>query len=145
MNDEVFHAVLDADILYRNTPSDIRCRHCGNRLKAYYCEARLYSIKCEHCKSITLVKASSPDEAARYVGVSAESNAAGQSDKTMMKYYLTGSFELKAEQAGSNTFVVHLSNGEAIEVVEQPTYGDRTFAWKVDTQLAGVAFKRKAE
>lgn len=35
MNDEVFHAVLDADILYRNTPSDIRCRNCGNRLKAY--------------------------------------------------------------------------------------------------------------
>lgn len=132
MNDEVFHAILDADVLYRNTPADIRCRHCGNRLKAYYCEARLYSIKCSHCKSITLVKASSPDKAASYVGVSAESNAAGRSSKSRMKYYLTDS--LKAEKTGTNAFIVHLSNGGTVEVVEQPTYEDRTFAWKVASQ-----------
>ena len=134
MNDEVFHAILDADILYRNTPSDIRCRQCGTRLKAYYCEARLYAVRCDRCKSLTLVKASAPDEAALYVGVSAESYAESQSDKAVMKHYLTSSSELKAEQTGQNTFVVHLSNEKTIEVVEQPTYGKSTFAWKVDTQ-----------
>lgn len=69
MHDKAFHAVLNADVLYRNTPSDIRCRQCGSRLKTYYCESRLYAVKCDFCKFVMLVKAGSPDEAARYVGI----------------------------------------------------------------------------
>ena len=52
----------------------------------------------------------------------------------MMMYYLTSSSHLNAEQTGQNTFIVHLSNGKVIEVVEQPTYRERAFAWKVDRQ-----------
>lgn len=65
---DIMQKAYKADAVYRPTPSDIRCRKCGTRLKTYYCEARLYAVKCGFCESIMLIKAGSPDEAALYFG-----------------------------------------------------------------------------
>lgn len=57
-----------APALYRPLTEDIRCRNCGTKLKAYYAEDRLYAVKCGYCETITLVEASNPQQAARFVG-----------------------------------------------------------------------------
>lgn len=44
------------------------CAQCGNLLATAYHEERLYSVRCSHCETITLVKARNPYEAARRVG-----------------------------------------------------------------------------
>lgn len=72
MSDRIFHQVFKRDANYFTLPIKIKCRNCGTRLKVYYAEERLYSVKCGYCETITLVKASCPAEAARYVGEYAE-------------------------------------------------------------------------
>ena len=73
--DNLLHQVYTCDAYFQPTPSPVVCRKCGTRLKAYYAEARLYAVKCGYCESITLVKASHPTEAARYVGEYASEEA----------------------------------------------------------------------
>lgn len=68
--DELFHKAFRANAYFRPTTIDIRCRSCGTRLKTYYCEDRLYAVKCCFCDTVTLVESRSPDEAAHYVGIS---------------------------------------------------------------------------
>lgn len=71
MFDDIFHEVFNSGAYY--VPAhDIRCRNCGTRLKVYYAENRLYSVKCGYCETLTLVKANNPTEAMRYVGEYAE-------------------------------------------------------------------------
>lgn len=71
MFDDKFHEVFNSGACY--VPAhDIRCRNCRTRLKVYYAENRLYSVKCGYCETLTLVKASNPTEAMRYVGEYAE-------------------------------------------------------------------------
>lgn len=53
-------------ILFRETP--IRCVKCGRRLGVYYCENRLYAVRCMTCKTVTLVYAARQLDAARKVG-----------------------------------------------------------------------------
>ena len=50
------------DYLARKT--GVQCGNCGHELLAYYCESRLYMIKCDYCEIKALVKAESPSEAA---------------------------------------------------------------------------------
>ena len=46
------------------------CRSCGGMLETYYCEERLYLVRCSACGSLALVKAGNPVEAAaRTLGV----------------------------------------------------------------------------
>lgn len=45
------------------------CPHCGTQLAVAYHEERLYSVECCNCKTITLVKARNPYEAAEKVGI----------------------------------------------------------------------------
>lgn len=52
--------------LFRET--SIRCVKCGRRLGVYYCENRLYAVRCMTCKSVTLVYAARQLDAARKVG-----------------------------------------------------------------------------
>ena len=68
MIEEKFHDAFYAPAYYRPLQEDIRCHICGTRLKTSYAESRLYAVKCGYCETITLVKANSPAEAARYVG-----------------------------------------------------------------------------
>lgn len=64
MFDEMFHKVFNADVLYRNAPiEDVYCGKCGNPLTSYYCESELHAVKCDCCKTITLVEAKSPAKA----------------------------------------------------------------------------------
>lgn len=70
--DELFHNAFMANANYKPIPENILCRKCGTRLKTYYCEGKLYAVKCGYCGMITLVKANNPSEAARYVGFDAE-------------------------------------------------------------------------
>lgn len=41
------------------------CRGCGGALVTYYCEERLYLVRCVDCGTLALVKARNPVEAAR--------------------------------------------------------------------------------
>lgn len=51
-------------ILFRGKIEDVVCKHCGKPLQAYYCEDRLYLVRCFHCGTMALVKAENPKEAA---------------------------------------------------------------------------------
>lgn len=46
----------------------IRCMRCGYKLEVYYCEERVYAVRCKECKSVTLVYAARKLDAARKVG-----------------------------------------------------------------------------
>ena len=60
---EVFESKGDGfDYLLRKT--GVKCGCCGHELTAYYCESRLYLIKCECCEKMAFVKANSPVHAA---------------------------------------------------------------------------------
>lgn len=66
--DSRLHGIYDAELFYHPTPTAVYCNNCGTRLKAYYAEGGLYVVKCGYCDTITIVKASNPTQAARYVG-----------------------------------------------------------------------------
>ena len=51
------------------------CRGCGGMLEAYYCEERLYLVRCIGCGSLSLVKAGSPVEAAAHTLGTMDGNA----------------------------------------------------------------------
>lgn len=67
--DELLHAAHLAPAMYTRTPEEICCKICKRRLKTYYAEERLYSVKCLGCGYVALVKAGSPSEAAKLFGV----------------------------------------------------------------------------
>lgn len=62
------HAAYQANVMYRELLIGVLCRKCGTRLKVYYCENRLYAVKCDGCESVTLVKATNPMDAMLTVG-----------------------------------------------------------------------------
>ncbi len=66
--DRLMHAVYRADVMYRESTIGVMCRRCGTRVKAYYCEDRLYAVRCDGCESVTLVRAQSPIDAMLVVG-----------------------------------------------------------------------------
>ena len=45
--------------------SDYVCRICGGPLETYYCEDRLYLVRCADCGTLALVKTANPGDAAR--------------------------------------------------------------------------------
>ena len=53
-------------LLFQEMP--IRCVKCGRKLGVYYCENRLYAVRCMTCKTVTLVYAARKLDAARKVG-----------------------------------------------------------------------------
>jgi len=44
------------------------CTMCGNTLEYAYMENRLYALRCQKCKTVTLIRASCVSEAADVVG-----------------------------------------------------------------------------
>ena len=44
--------------------SGVACGTCGRELETYYCENRLYLVKCDCCEKMAFVKARSPVQAA---------------------------------------------------------------------------------
>lgn len=52
--------------LFQEMP--IRCMKCGRKLGVYYCENRVYAVRCMTCKTVTLVYAARKLDAARKVG-----------------------------------------------------------------------------
>ena len=44
--------------------TDYVCRLCGGPLETYYCEERLYLVRCVDCGTLALVKTTSPQAAA---------------------------------------------------------------------------------
>lgn len=45
--------------------TDYVCRLCGGPLETYYCEERLYLVKCADCGTLALVKTANPEDSAR--------------------------------------------------------------------------------
>ena len=55
------------EVLFRTT--ETRCRRCRMPLGVYYCESRVYAVRCLVCGTVTLTFASSPQDAVRKVGI----------------------------------------------------------------------------
>lgn len=70
--DARMHSVYKHEVNYTPTMTDVRCRMCGTRLKAYYAEEKLYAVKCGFCEYIGLVKTDNPTQAMRFFGEYAE-------------------------------------------------------------------------
>lgn len=49
----------------RGEKTDYACRICGGPLEAYYCEERLYLVRCVDCGTLALVKTANPRDSAR--------------------------------------------------------------------------------
>lgn len=49
----------------RGNKTDYVCRLCGGPLETYYCEERLYLVKCADCGTFLLVKTANLEDAAR--------------------------------------------------------------------------------
>ena len=64
--DQAAHRLYDARFRRRKIPAS--CRICGTILGYEYHEERLYSMTCESCRTVTLVKADTLMEAAMAVG-----------------------------------------------------------------------------
>ena len=73
--DRPFHEAYISDVNYTPTLTAVHCRNCGTRLKVYYCEERLFAVKCGYCETVTLVKAGNPTQAMRFVGEYEEKQA----------------------------------------------------------------------
>ncbi len=54
-----------------------------------------------------------------------------------MKTYVTNRTYLNAEQIADKEYIIHLSNGKKIEIVEAPEYNGGTWLWKVEDQYFG--------
>lgn len=65
--DKAAHLLYDNAILHQDRRTV--CQRCGSYLGTIYHEERLYSVGCCKCETITLVKARTPHEAARKVGI----------------------------------------------------------------------------
>lgn len=48
----------------RGKKTDYVCRLCGGPLETYYCEERLYLVKCADCGTLALVKTVNPEVSA---------------------------------------------------------------------------------
>ena len=48
----------------RGKKTDYVCRLCGGPLETYYCEERLYLVKCTDCGTLALVKTVNPEASA---------------------------------------------------------------------------------
>lgn len=64
----VANAFIDDKEGCRFEEMPIRCVKCSKKLGAYYCENRLYAVRCMACKTVTLVYAARKLDAARKVG-----------------------------------------------------------------------------
>lgn len=45
------------------------CPHCGKNLETSYCEDRVYLVRCQCCKTISIVAGNSPKDAASKIGI----------------------------------------------------------------------------
>lgn len=59
----VFLAAADKEGI-RWMPSGVKCKMCGGELDTYYCEERLYMVRCRKCETVMLLKSRGPGLAA---------------------------------------------------------------------------------
>jgi DNA-directed RNA polymerase subunit RPC12/RpoP len=67
MIDESAHKVFDYGMKDWHGFRAYKCSHCSRQLDIYYCESRLYLVRCKHCRIVSLVEARNPNEAAEKV------------------------------------------------------------------------------
>ena len=67
MIDESAHKVFNYGMKDWHGFCTHKCSHCSRQLDIYYCESRLYLVRCKHCKIVSLVEAGNPNEAAEKV------------------------------------------------------------------------------
>ena len=61
--DKLCHKLYD-EPKGRGEKTDYVCRLCGGPLETYYCEERLYLVKCADCGTLALVKTVNPEVSA---------------------------------------------------------------------------------
>lgn len=64
--DRAAHSVMAFAMDARNMPrgkNDRVCNHCGEKVDVYYCEERLYMVRCLKCHTVSLAYAGNPNEA----------------------------------------------------------------------------------
>lgn len=60
---QIYAFAMDARNMQHGNVGE-RCNHCGGHLKVYYCEDRLYLVRCLECEIAALVQANNPSKAA---------------------------------------------------------------------------------
>jgi hypothetical protein len=93
MIDESAHKVFDYGMKDWHDFRTHKCSHCSRQLDIYYCESRLYLVRCKHCKIVSLVEAGNPNEAAEKV-----SHRTQQPNNAALDEYVTragGQYEQK--------------------------------------------------
>ena len=60
---ELYHFINNPDTVF--IKCNDKCSICGKPLEVYYCEARLYIVRCPQCKKISFVEACNPYRAAQ--------------------------------------------------------------------------------
>ena len=78
----IMDELFDGSLGFHET--QIECAKCGELLDVYYCENRVYAVRCANCETVALVKADSPKKAALRVGVHAEDRPRGM---TQAEYF----------------------------------------------------------
>lgn len=61
---QVYRFAMDAGNMQNGNVPEI-CNHCGGHLKVYYCEDRLYMVRCLDCGTVALAMADNPRQAAQ--------------------------------------------------------------------------------
>ena len=64
----VYQNAIERQYMHRFEETNRACHKCGNKLGIYYCEDKLYAVRCMHCEMLTLVKAQNPILAVKKVG-----------------------------------------------------------------------------
>lgn len=61
---KLYRFAMDARNMQSGNVPEI-CNHCGGHLKVYYCEDRLYLVRCLECGIAALAQSNSPRMAAQ--------------------------------------------------------------------------------
>lgn len=67
--DSAAQIIADMGNHVRFAEQEPRCAKCGTPLGVYYCESRVYAVRCSTCGTVTLTKAGNPHAACERVGI----------------------------------------------------------------------------
>ena len=139
MIDESAHKVFDYGMKDWHDFRTHKCSHCSRQLDIYYCESRLYLVRCKHCKIVSLVEAGNPNEAAEKV-----SRRAAPENKPLTLEQLR---QMDGEQVWIPETEAYFSGHGIVNVKEEKVYAsdEENDYYPFDEYGAWLAYARKPE
>ena len=139
MIDESAHKVFDYAMENWHGFRAYKCSHCSRQLDIYYCESRLYLVRCKHCKIVVLVEAGNPNEAAEKV-----SHRAEPENKALTLEQLK---QMEGEQVWIPETEAYFSGHGIVNVKEEKVYAsdEENDYYSFDEYGAWLAYARPPE